>query len=310
MANANSLNIAAAVAAGGTDGFELCWFAAVDTVGPVAVAYTAEVQTMTITGTPTGGTFNLFWKGLGVPLNAYNVPTATLQTAVNTAWASYLNGGSVAVTGTAGTNYIFTFPSILGNVTPVTVTAAFTGGSSPAAAVVETTPGAGGSLASVPVPAAFKSAGFCSSDGLGITPNESVNTITPYGSSLPVRTIIVSSTRDFDVTFWETNQVTKAVYNRLPLGSVVAGADGSMAVSVGAQVNTIYAGIFDTVVDGNNRIRRYAARLQVSKIGAVQFKPGGVVGYPVTFTPTLDANGIGIYEYDQIGALAGTGVGL
>lgn len=309
MANANSLNIAAGVGAGGTDGFELAWFAPQDTTGPVAVSYTAEVQTMTITGTPTGGTFNLFWRGLAVAGQANNVSTATLQTAVNAAWAPYLNGGTIVVSGTAGTNYIFTFPAILGNVSAITVTTAFTGGSSPAASVAETTPGAGASLATASVPAGFKSAGFVTSDGLSITPNENTTDITPFGSFVPVRTLITSSSRDFDVTFLEINQVTQCVYNRLPLGSILAGADGSFTVTVGSAISTIYAGIFDATTDGNNKVRYYCPRLQVVKVGATNIKFGAAAEYPVTMRPIPDATGNAIYQYVQIGALAGTGVG-
>lgn len=305
MANANALNISAGIAAGGTTGFELAWFAPVDTAGPIAVSYTSEVQTVTITGSPTSIT--LFWRGLSSGLQTGSVTTAALATAINAAWAPYLNGGTITVTGTAGTSYVVTFPSVLGNV-PM-ISGSTVGGTAPTLTVAETTPGAGASLATAIVPTAFKSGGFVTSDGLSITPNESSNTITPYGSFVPVRTIITSSTRDFDVTFLETNQVTQCVYNRLPLGSVSVGADGSFAVPVGTAVNTIYAGVFDAVLDGNNHLRYYCPRLQVSKIGALAMKAGGAVEYPVTFTPIPDTTGTAIYEYSQIGSLAGTGAG-
>lgn len=305
MANANSLNISAGIAAGGTTGFEMCWFAPVDTAGPSAVSYTAEVQTVTITGSPTS--LVLFWKGLSSGTQTGSVTTTALATALNAAWAAYLNGGTITVTGTAGTSYVITFPSILGNVTAITGTVS--GGTSPTLAVAETTPGAGSSLATAVVPAGYKSAGYITSDGLTITPNETATTITPYGSQLPVRTIISAASQDFDVTFLESNQIVECVYNRLPLSSITVGADGSYQVQIGTASNTIYAGIFDSVVDGNNHLRFYCPRLQVSKRGAIPMKAGAVVQYPVTFTPLPDANGVGIYKDVQIGALAGTGAG-
>ena len=101
---------------------------------------TAEVQTVTISGTPTGGTFTLSMAGFPNPAAfAYNVPTATMQTALQNTWD--LN---VTVTGTAGTSYVVTFPASEGNVTQMTTTSALTGGSSPTSSVATTTPGVTG----------------------------------------------------------------------------------------------------------------------------------------------------------------------
>lgn len=308
MANGNSLNTFAGVGAGGSDGHGLAWFAPADTTGPVAVAYTAETQTMTIAGAPTGGTFTLSWQGIPVANQANNVPTATLQTAINTAWAAFLNGGSIAVSGTAGTSYVFLFPTILGNVPMIAVTAAFTGGTTPTATFVETTPGAGASLATALIPTTFRSAGLCSPDGLTIAPNENSATFTPYGSTAPARTLITSSSDDFQVTFWELNQMTLSVFNRVPFGTLVAGVDGSMAIPHGAATNTLYAGVFD-LVDGINKFRVYAPRLQVAKRGNFNPKQGALGEINVTFTPILDASGNAYYTYIQMGALAGTGAG-
>lgn len=308
MGNANALNIFAGISGGGTTGGELGWFAPVDTAGPVAVAYTAEVQTVTITGTPAGGTFTLTWNGLSSGPQVYNVATAALATALNTAWASKLGGTTIAVTGTAGTSYVLTFAAALGNVALTSAVHAFTGGTTPTIAVVETTPGAGATPATASLPASFKSAGWCSTDGLNMTPNEASNAIRPYGNFNPVRVIITQSQRDFDLTFLESNQVSVAVYNRQPLGVITADVNGAFTNQVGAAVNTLYSGIFD-MVDGTNHIRTYCPRLQVSKIGARSGKAGEAVTYPVTMTAFPDATGNAVYEYYVINALGGTGTG-
>lgn len=102
---------------------------------------TAEVQTVTITGTPTGGTFNLALPGYGTALaNTYNITTTLLATALNTAFG--MTG--ITVTGTAGSSYVVTFPAAQGNVPQMVASATFTGGSSPAIAVATTTPGVTG----------------------------------------------------------------------------------------------------------------------------------------------------------------------
>jgi hypothetical protein len=104
---------------------------------------TAEVQTLTITGAPTGGTFTLTVPGFGTtaPLTAgASVPTtAAVASALTT-----LVGGTVTVTGTPGSSYICTFPASLGNIAQMTVAASLTGGTTPTASVATTTPGVSG----------------------------------------------------------------------------------------------------------------------------------------------------------------------
>jgi hypothetical protein len=110
------------------------------------VAGQTEVQTLSFTGTPTGGTFTLTFRGQTTAPIAYNA----VNTAVDTAFEalSTVGAGNVAVTGGPGpgTPYVFTFGGTLATqaIRPITVnTAGLTGGTSPAGAVVETTPGFG-----------------------------------------------------------------------------------------------------------------------------------------------------------------------
>lgn len=107
---------------------------------------TSEVQTLTITGTPTGGTFTLSFKGFTTPGITFNAAASVVQAALEA--LSSVGTGGIAVTGgpAPGTPLVFTFQNQLaGQAVPnVSVSAlGFTGGTSPAAAVVETTPGFG-----------------------------------------------------------------------------------------------------------------------------------------------------------------------
>jgi hypothetical protein len=88
-----------------------------------------SVQTITIGGTPTGGTFTVSSGGNSY-VAAYNVATATLQSAIQ-AWGSIYS--AVTVSGTAGSSYVITFPAISSNIAaeaaPVSVNGkALTGG--------------------------------------------------------------------------------------------------------------------------------------------------------------------------------------
>lgn len=117
-------------------------------VDVVRIAATAqnEVQTVTITGTPAGGTFTLAFKGFVSGTIVYNAASSVVQTALEA--LTSIGTGGVAVSGGPGpaTPYVVTFQNQLaGQNTPMLVAngAALTGGTTPAIGVVETTPGFG-----------------------------------------------------------------------------------------------------------------------------------------------------------------------
>jgi hypothetical protein len=104
---------------------------------------TAQVQTATVSGSPTGGTFTLKVTGGTVETAAiaYNAAAATVQTAIRALGGVY---AGVVVTGSAGGPFTITFPTTQGNVTLLVIgTNGLTGGSSPTVAVVNTTAGVG-----------------------------------------------------------------------------------------------------------------------------------------------------------------------
>lgn len=109
-------------------GFEICPSQLVPTVS----ANANNLQTITITGAPTGGSFTLTGNSITVGPLAYNASVSAVQTALNGAFGA----GNVYVTGTAGTSYVV---ALLGNVGAITATGSFTGGTSPAIAVAQTT---------------------------------------------------------------------------------------------------------------------------------------------------------------------------
>lgn len=104
---------------------------------PTTTGATAEVQTITITGPPTGGTFTIYsiWGSYNA---AYNVTTANLATALTNAF-----GFTVAVSGTVSVSYVITFPANLGNVPLMTVSNQLTGGGA-TISIATTTPGVTG----------------------------------------------------------------------------------------------------------------------------------------------------------------------
>lgn len=103
-----------------------------------------EVQTVTITGGPTGGTWTLTFNGQSTsPIN-YNAAASTVATAL--AALSTIGPNNVAVSGSAGGPYTVTFQRDLGSrdIALMTAISALTGGTTPAVGVAETTKGVDG----------------------------------------------------------------------------------------------------------------------------------------------------------------------
>jgi hypothetical protein len=131
--------------------------------GPAVNPGTNEIQTVTITGAPTGGSFRLTWNGQQTAVIAYNATAATVQAALEA--LSNIGVGNVAVGGGPGpgTPYTVTFQGQFAseNVAQMTASHTFTGGTTPAIAVTTTTPG---------VPPTDKTVGGLGS-GASVVPN-------------------------------------------------------------------------------------------------------------------------------------------
>lgn len=105
---------------------------------------TNEVQTITITGTPTGGTFKLKFEGYETAAIAYNAAAAAVQAALEA--LPNIDSGDVTAGGGAlpGVAVTITFGGNLARKlvnTMTVVDSALTGGTTPAVAVAKTTPG-------------------------------------------------------------------------------------------------------------------------------------------------------------------------
>lgn len=108
---------------------------------------TNEVQTATISGNPTGGTFTLtFGASNTTTALPYNASALTVQNALVALQG--IDPGDVFVTGPVAGAYTITFGGQYAATDVQTLTAAhtLTGGSAPAVAVTTTTPGATGTM--------------------------------------------------------------------------------------------------------------------------------------------------------------------
>jgi hypothetical protein len=110
----------------------------------VPAAGTDEVQTVTITGTPTGGTYTLTFSGQTTSAIAYNATASAVQSALEA--LSNIASGDVTCGGGPhpGTPITVTFGGGVydgEDVPQMTASGSFTGGTSPAVTVSTTTPG-------------------------------------------------------------------------------------------------------------------------------------------------------------------------
>jgi hypothetical protein len=109
-----------------------------------------EVQTLTLGGTPTGGSFSLAYEGLTSAAIPWNATNATLLAAIQTALNALPNLGTNGAVATAGTltagigTVLLTFsgaPVAKRAVSTLTVADNSLTGTAPTLAIVKTTPG-------------------------------------------------------------------------------------------------------------------------------------------------------------------------
>jgi hypothetical protein len=103
----------------------------------------SEVQTVTISGAPTGGSFTLTFDGATTGAISFDATAAAVQTALE--GLATIGAGNVAVTGGPGpgTPWTVTFTGALAvtDVPQMTATSSLTGGTTPAVAVATSTAG-------------------------------------------------------------------------------------------------------------------------------------------------------------------------
>jgi hypothetical protein len=114
-------------------------------LGEITTTGANDVETVTIGGSPAGGTWTYTATPPGgvsqVLTEAYNVSLAALQADLEGIYGA----GNVIVTGTAGSSYVITFTGALARASiaiAVTSGAGLTGGTSPTATIAHTTTGA------------------------------------------------------------------------------------------------------------------------------------------------------------------------
>lgn len=271
-------------------------FVAPMTADPIASLTTGthEVQTVTITGTPTGGTFTLTYAGQVTAAIAYDATAAAVLSALEA--LSNIAVGDVVVTGGPGpgTPYVVTFGGALGAADVAQMTAngtGLTGGTTPAVGVTTTTPG---NYQLAPLRPGYVSLGWHTKDEALTWTNDSESSdTTAHGASEPVRRDIITDVTGLQMTALESKLITFELANNVTLSSVTPSAvTGEIAWNKATQPATRYYRLLSIGQDGVGADAIYAAkfapRATVSERGEQQWSDQNALAYPLTWTATVD----------------------
>lgn len=160
--------------------------------------------------------------------------------------------------------------------------------------------------ASTALDAAFKDGGWCDQSGITVNNATSTTDIAGFGSYNAVRTLTQKVDQTAKVIFLETNLVSLAIYNSLPLtGSgapTLTALTGAINVTTGAARTQKYSAVFDTT-DGLNKIRIYCPLVQVTNHDPLTVSQGAPVQYGVEIKTYPDSTGNSAYFFYILDAL-------
>jgi hypothetical protein len=254
----------------------------------------SEVQTVTITGGPTGGTFTLTLSGETTAAIAYNATAADVRTALEA--LSNVGTGNVTTGGgpLPGTAVTVTFDGSLGNVAQMTATSSLTGGTSPAVTVATTTEGTPIELAALP--SGYVDLGLVTKDdGFSFGNEWDMAETASLGYADPTRRDILRSTSTIGLTAQETKRRVLEMFHQVDLSAVAANAtSGEVSFSKPLQPGTRYYRSLLIGRDGVGSSAIYMGvlypRAMVSETGEQSASEESEFGYPMTLTATPDTS--------------------
>lgn len=257
---------------------------------------TPEVQTVTITGTPTGGDFTLTLSGNTTAAIPYDAAASAVQTALEA--LPNIGAGNVTCGGGAlpGTAVTCTFSSILGNPAEMTATSSLTGGTDPDVTVATTTPGTAIELATLP--AGFVDLGYLSKeDGATWARETELSEVTAIGASESVRSDITSDVNTLAVTALETKLQTLELYDNVDLSTLTPTANtGEVAYNRPTRPRTKFGRLYVISMDDSDDagpiyMARLCPRAQVTEVGEQTWTDGDdPITYPLTFSAKRDTD--------------------
>jgi hypothetical protein len=138
-------------------------------------------------------------------------------------------------------------------------------------------------------PSPWECLGYLSDDGPTVSQSTDSTSIQPWQSKVPIRTVITSRSVELQMTLWQLNEKTLALYFDSDRPDV--GTDGSIAMDVRTDTpqHTYAVGIDSR--DGDRVLRLAFRRASLSGVGDMQIQAGAAVPLDVTLA-ALDDSGL------------------
>ena len=149
--------------------------------------------------------------------------------------------------------------------------------------------------------AAFKGVGYISEEGVTRSQSRSSNDIKEWGGGV-VATVQTEYKESFKFKMIETlsDIVQKAVYGEKNVtGKLDVTTTASMTVKHNALEPVANAWVIDTVMLDGTLSRIVVPNAKITELGDLAYKKDSAIGYDVTLSAMLDANGNTSYDYYQ-----------
>lgn len=148
--------------------------------------------------------------------------------------------------------------------------------------------------------AAFKGVGYISEDGLTRSQSRNSNDIKEWGGGV-VSTVQIEYKESFKFKMIEalSDIVQKAVYGEKNVDGKLDVTSTLMTVKHNALEPVSNAWVIDTVMLDGTLSRIVVPNAKITELGDLAYKKDSAIGYDVTLSAMLDANGNTSYDYYQ-----------
>jgi hypothetical protein len=150
--------------------------------------------------------------------------------------------------------------------------------------------------------APWKSLGYASDDGVTLSGDTTEESLTPWQSRSPIRTIITEKSVTVQFVMWQLNQDTLSLYFNEDVPD--ADADGVYEFDVRSDSSTLFWAVGIDIKDGDNSWRRIFPRAALSTTGDQALTKGAMVPLDVTLS-ALDDGGVLTKHWVKAGGTGG-----
>jgi hypothetical protein len=142
--------------------------------------------------------------------------------------------------------------------------------------------------------ASWTDLGLISEDGLTEGTDQDRTEIRAWGYDAPVRTQISRKVTTFGLTFLESNANVISLYHATPLADMTSAGVGDAQYTSfvqGQNTEPDVRALGLDIIDGTRRFRFIIPRCEVTERGDIVYRGDDAVGYEMTFTALLAADG-------------------